>query len=192
MSYAIYEKEYIEKNVSETVFYKSVTKVYSFLKKQKTNGVKLRDEYGIGYETLFMSMLNITEECSDCNCVYFHNYCDVGIEEGEKYGGDWKCSNCLKKYEENKLFAFEERRKELREIKKSELQISETNEEEKCCICLDELKICEIDGSDFEGVWTEKNVSFNPCGHTLCAKCNFDLVNKNDIIMCPLCRCQIV
>ena len=37
MSYAIYEKEYIEKNVSETVFYKSMTKVYSFLKKQKNS-----------------------------------------------------------------------------------------------------------------------------------------------------------
>lgn len=185
MSYAIYEKEYItDNNVSTDEFFKSIAKVYSFLKNNKDDIV--RDQYE--------DMLKIfpIEECSDCECIYFHNYCDVGIEEGEKYGGDWKCSNCLKKYEENKLFAFEERRKELREIKKAELQISETNEEEKCCICLDELKICEIDGGDFEGVWSEKNVSLNPCGHTLCAKCNFDLVNKNDIIMCPLCRCQIV
>jgi len=185
-TYAIYEKEYIEKNVSTDVFYKSIAKAYSFLKKQKNNGIELRDEY----ETLFISMLNITEECLDCNCVYFHNYCDVGIEEGRGEIDGWKCHECLKKYDENNLFAFQSEREESREFKKTELQISETNEEEKCCICLDELKICEIDGCYGEN---EKNVSLNPCGHVLCAKCNFDLVNSsNEAIICPLCRTQII
>jgi hypothetical protein len=191
MSYAIYEKEYItNNNVSTDEFYESMAKVYSFLKTQKTNGIKLRDEYGIGYETLFISMLNVTEECLDCNCVYFHNYCDVGIEEGRGEIDGWKCAECLKKYEENKLFAFECERKERRELKKTESQIPETNEEEICCICLDELKICGIDSGDYDE--NEKNVSLNPCGHTLCAKCNFDLKNSNEDIICPLCRTQII
>ena len=92
--------------------------------------------------------------------------------------------------EENKLFAFQCERKERRELKKTESQIPETNEEEICCICLDELKICEIDSGDYDE--NEKNVLLNPCGHSLCAKCNFDLKNSNEDIICPLCRTQII
>ena len=182
MSYAIYNREYFTDNdVSVDEFYKSTAKIYSFL---KNNKCKIEREK---YKT--MLQLIPIEECLDCGCIYFHNYGDCGIEEGRGEIDGWKCEECLKKYEENNLFAFQSERHESREFKKTELQIPEINEEEKCCICLDELKICEIDG------WygkNEKNVSLNPCGHTLCAKCNFDLINSNEDIMCPLCRTQIV
>jgi hypothetical protein len=181
MSYAIYEKDYItDNNVSSDEFYKSIAKVYSFLKNNKDDLV--RDEYKAMLELIPI------DECLDCECIYFHNYGDVGIEEGEGEIEGWKCSDCVTKYEENDLFAFESRRQECREKQKGEMQILETNEEEKCCICLDELKICEI----IRWGVNEKNVSLNPCGHTLCAKCNFDLINSNEDIICPLCRTRIV
>ena len=182
MSYAIYNREYFTDNdVSEDEFYESTAKIYSFLKNNKCN-IEIEK-----YKT--MLQLIPIEECLDCGCIYFHNYGDCGIEEGRGEIDGWKCEECLKKYEENNLFAFQSERHKSREFKKTELQIPEINEEEKCCICLDELKICEIDGCYGEN---EKNVSLNPCGHTLCAKCNFDLINSNEDIMCPLCRTQIV
>jgi hypothetical protein len=181
MSYAIYERQYITDNdVSGSDFYESIAKIYSFLKNNKCDIV--REQYKTVLELIPI------EECLDCGCIYFHNYGDVGIEEGEGYMEEWKCTNCVTKYQENDLLTFESTRQECREIKKSELQISETNEEEKCSICLDELRICEINSWETN----EKNVSLYPCAHTLCAKCNFDLINSNEDIICPLCRTQIV
>ena len=141
------------------------------------------------WETAVFKLIPV-EVCLDCKCVYFHNYSDDDCaEKGTYYYEYWKCSECETIYSNNKLIIFEEQRKDLRAEKRAKLQITETNEEEKCCICLDELKICEIRGwHDY----SEDNVSLNPCGHTLCGKCNFDLTSKNLKNKCPLCRTQII
>jgi hypothetical protein len=178
MSYAIYNKEYFENTenvVTDTEFYESIAKIRLFLEHNKE--YIERDEYKDLIRTI------PTEVCIHCQCVYFHNYNDCGIEEGYGNYGEWICDDCQKKCRENGLFELPSEREITREITKSELQISEMNEEnEVCSICLDELRICEGVG---EYEQQEVNITL-PCEHQLCRCCYYKMSDDK----CPLCRAQ--
>lgn len=192
---------YREMNVTYDEFADSLEKVYAFLKQNdKINNKYCRYELGDYYGKKGYAgkqMLIPMEECYDCKSIYFHNPDDSGIDEGQCYCDDWICSDCLDKKNELNIIAFDEERKELRDKKKNHLISSGTiiEEQDKCCICLDELIICEV--TDPFGL-EEKNKIF-VCNHSMCGKCYFDYKNNScsntekscDVIFCPLCKTVI-
>jgi len=192
------QDEYTEQNISCDEFYDSLRKVYAYLKQDNRFNKRINYEdcrYEIGDYTgskgvAGKQIIAPIEECYVCKAVYFHNPDDCGIDEGEGYYDDWICSTCLDERREGNIMVFDEERKELREDKKTQLISDGTiiEDQDKCCICLDELIICEIE--DHNGV-EEKNKTL-VCNHIMCCKCYFDLKKtREETICCPLCRTNI-
>jgi hypothetical protein len=190
------ESEYTEQVISDTDFYYSLRNVYAYLKQNnQTNIERLSNKYcrykvtdndgrneGAGKQ-LIIPM----EECIDCKGVYFHNPDDCGIDEGEGYCENWICNHCLDERMEANIMPFDLDRQQLRESKKNEIISAGIvlEEQEKCCICLDELISCEVEDHDGR---IDKNKELI-CNHKLCGKCYFDLRKKSEVHMyCPLCR----
>ena len=189
---------YSEMNVTYNEFADSLEKVYAYLKQNdRINNENCRYELGDNYGKkgdASKLMLIPMEECFDCKSIYFHNPDDCGIDEGQIYCNVWICSDCLEQKKKLNIIAFDEERKELRDEKKNVLISSGIiiEEQDKCCICLDELIICEVkDSNDVE----EKNKKF-VCNHSMCGKCYSDYKNSicsntensYEIILCPLCK----
>ena len=189
---------YREMDVSYDEFADSLEKVYAYLKQNdRINKEDCRYEIGVysgSKGDAYKQMLIPMEECIDCGSIYFHNPKDCGIDEGEGYSGgdeaEWICSSCLRKREEANIMPFDTDRKKLREQKKNELINSGVimEEQDRCCVCLDELIICEVEDHDSRIDENRKLV----CNHILCGKCYFDMKKIEEGNMCcPLCRTEL-
>ena len=189
---------YREMDVSYDEFAESLEKVYAYLKQNdRINKEDCRYEIGVysgSKGDAYKQMLIPMEECIDCGSIYFHNPKDCGIDEGEGYSGgdeaEWICSSCLRKREEANIMPFDTDRKKLREQKKNELINSGVimEEQDRCCVCLDELIICEVEDHDSRIDENRKLV----CNHILCGKCYFDMKKIEEGNMCcPLCRTEL-
>ncbi len=194
------ESEYTGQDVSCEEFYSSLRNVYAYLKQnyKYTNIERLKDEeciYKVTHENhcddwAGKNLIIPMEECIDCKAIYFHDPDMPGIDEGEGYCQEWICTSCLDKREEANIMPFDGDRQQLRESKRNEMINSGIiiEEQEKCCICLDELIICEVKDQD-------SRIDINKeliCNHKLCGKCYFDLKKRNtEDICCPLCRTKI-
>jgi hypothetical protein len=188
MSFTIEKEELIYKDVSSHEFEESLINIYAYLSKEGNCDFDLSGyDIGIRGKIGYSKTIQIPyEECIDCGIIYFHNPNDCGLDYGEGYDDEWICGKCRDNYENNELVSFESLRKELREENK--LNLENEGQEEKCCICLEEFRICEINHWNI----TEKNVVLNPCLHILCRKCYYDLKNSNKELVCPLCRTNII
>ena len=197
------EHEYTEQNIPRDEFYDSLRKVYAYLKQDnRINGEDCRyeiTEWAGNCNSWAGKQITIPmEECISCRAIYFHNPGDCGLDEGEGLAGDegseWICSFCLDKRIESNIIPFDQERKKLRDEKKNELISVGVNIEiqDICCICQDELIICEVE--DCSGR-IDKNKTF-VCSHSMCGKCYFDYENNarsnteksHDVIFCPLCK----
>jgi hypothetical protein len=195
------ESEYTGQDISDDDFYSSLRNVYAYLKQNNYHNIeRLNYEYcrykvtngasshcgGAGIQ-----MIIPMEVCIDCKVAYFHNPDDCGIDEGEGYCEEWICNHCLDERTESNIMPFDGDRQQLRESKKNEIISAGIiiEEQEKCCICLDELIICEVEDQDGR---IDKNKELI-CNHKLCGKCYFDMKKQNieEEIHCPLCRTKI-
>ena len=193
------ESSYTEQNITYEEFASSLVTVYSYLKQDnRLNGELCRYEIredilnkkGWAGKHIIIPM----EECIDCRRIYFHNPDDCGLDEGEGLVGDegteWICTKCLRIREDANIMPFDCDRAKLRYDKKVELINSgiDIENQDKCCICLDELIICEVDDRDSR---TDKNKTLK-CNHVMCGKCYFDnILKEQKIDTCPLCRVEI-
>lgn len=193
------ESSYTEQNVSYDEFASSLVTIYAYLKQENRLNhqfcrYEIREDIlnqkGWAGKHIIIPM----EECIDCERIYFHNPDDCGLDEGEGLVGDkgseWICTKCLCIREEANIMPFDCDRAKLRYEKKVELINSgiKLENQDKCCICLDELIICEVDDSDGR---IDKNKTL-VCNHTTCGKCYFDLKKSTgENICCPLCRTNI-
>lgn len=193
------ETEYDDQNISCDEFYDSLRKVYAYLKQDnRLNGefcrYEISEEFSNRNGWCGKNMIIPMEECISCRIIYFHNPDDCGLDEGEGLahddGSEWICSICLDKRTESNIIPFDKERKKLRDEKKNKLISVGVNIEnqDKCCVCLDELIICEIEDSDGR---IDKNKIFI-CNHSICGKCYFDMKKvQEENICCPLCRTNI-
>lgn len=199
------ESEYTEQDISCEEFYSSLRNIYAYLNQTniyRNNINRLRQEdcrYKVTDENhcegwVGKHMIIPMEECIDCKSIYFHNPDDCGLDEGEGLSGaegiEWICSLCLREREEANIMPFNTDRKKLREGKKNEIINSGIviEEQDICCICFDELIICEVEDQDGR-IDANKELS---CNHKLCGKCYFDLRKRHtEEMCCPLCRTKI-
>jgi len=195
------ESEYTKQDISCEEFYSSLRNIYAYLKQNniyETNIERLKHKdcrYKVTDENhcegwAGINMIIPMELCIDCKGVYFHNPDEPGIDEGEGYCEEWICDSCLDKREEANIMPFDCDRQQLRESKRNEMINSGIiiEEQEKCCICLDELIICEVKDQDGRIDINKELI----CNHKLCGKCYFDLKKRNtEDICCPLCRTKI-